>query len=86
MTTQVQSTRDKHRRVRVEPSQVVHALRARMEELGWTQKRLAEESGVQQSQVSATFRGWSEPSLMTVERLASALGMRLTLTFYGGMT
>lgn len=73
----------KHKQTAIEPSAVVHALHARMREVGWSQRQLSQESGVAESQLSAIFRGWSEPSLMTTERIATALGVRLALTFYG---
>ncbi len=55
-------------------------LRARRR-LGLTQKELADRIGVTQSQVSRIERMDSTPSLTTVHRFATALGMQLDLRF-----
>ena len=46
-----------------------------------TQKELAQLSGIDQSDISKIERGAANPSLMTLNRLAEAMGMRLELKF-----
>ncbi len=60
-------------------------LRARRR-LGLTQKELADRVGVTQSQVSRIERMDSTPSLTTVHRFATALGMQLDLRFVDPVT
>ncbi len=47
---------------------------------GLTQKQLAERSGIDQSDISKIERGVANPSIATLERIASALGGRLNIT------
>lgn len=51
---------------------------------GWTQSHLSELTGVPQSEISRIERGWANPTLMTISRLSSALGARLSLRPCGG--
>ena len=53
---------------------------ARRNELKLSQPRLAELSGVQQSEISRIERGVGNPTLSTIDRLSRALGMRVVLT------
>lgn len=45
--------------------------------LGWTQARLAQESGVAQSSISELEAGIKQPTLPVIKRLAGALGVTL---------
>lgn len=47
---------------------------------GMTQKLLAELTGMDQSDISKIERGVANPSVSTLERIASALGGKLTIT------
>lgn len=55
-------------------------LAARRNELNLSQPRLAELSGVQQSEISRIERGVANPTLSTIDRLSRALGLRVVLT------
>lgn len=48
---------------------------------GMTQKQLAEATGIYQGDISKLERGCGNPSLKTLQRLASGMGMRLKLEF-----
>ena len=50
-------------------------------EKGLTQKQLAERTGIYQADISKIERGLSNPSLLTLERLAKGLGMKMTIDF-----
>lgn len=41
---------------------------------GWTQKKLADKSGIHQSEISQIESGQANPTYRTLETLASALG------------
>jgi transcriptional regulator with XRE-family HTH domain len=64
-------------RVRFE---LAEAVRARREELGWTQRQLAERAGMTQPGVARFEAGGTTPALPMLERLAAALGLRLRLS------
>lgn len=53
-------------------------VRLRREELGLSQEEFAFQSGIHRTYVSGIERGIRNPSLTMVERLAKALGMRLS--------
>lgn len=55
------------------------AVRLRRRALGLTQARLAELSGLDQSAISRLESGSRLPPLPALERLAAALGVRLTI-------
>ena len=57
-------------------SQAVLSARARA---GLSQKELSELSGIDQSDISKIERGVANPSVATLERIAAALGGRLTI-------
>ena len=51
----------------------LNALILRRRELGWTQKELADRSGVGQAEISRIERGTRSPTIETYSRLAAAL-------------
>ncbi|MCX4752187.1 helix-turn-helix domain-containing protein [Kitasatospora purpeofusca] len=55
------------------------AVRLRREALGMTQAKLAAACGMQQSAVARFETGGTMPTIVVLERLVSALGMRLTV-------
>ena len=48
---------------------------------GLTQKELADRSGINQADISRIERGVGNPSLRTIKRLASSMGMTVKLEF-----
>src|SRR5215813_3777217 len=56
------------------------AVRTRREELGWSQRQLAERAGMTQPGVARFEAGGTTPTLPLLERLASALGLTLTIS------
>ncbi len=46
---------------------------------GWTQKRLAEKTGVDQSEISNIESGQANPTYKTLQTVASALGGKIEL-------
>jgi transcriptional regulator with XRE-family HTH domain len=56
------------------------AVRSRREELGWSQRQLAERAGMTQPGVARFEAGGTTPTIPVLERLARALGLRLTVT------
>jgi transcriptional regulator with XRE-family HTH domain len=60
------------------------AVRARREELGWSQRQLAEHAAMTQPGVARFEAGGTTPTIPVLERLADALGLRLTVTLAPG--
>jgi ribosome-binding protein aMBF1 (putative translation factor) len=60
--------------------ELAEAIRARREELGWSQRQLAERAGMTQPGVARFEAGGTMPTLPLLERLASALGLTLTIS------
>jgi HTH-type transcriptional regulator / antitoxin HipB len=60
--------------------ELAEAIRARREELGWSQRQLAEHAGMTQPGIARFEAGGTTPTLPLLERLASALGLTLTVT------
>jgi transcriptional regulator with XRE-family HTH domain len=56
-------------------SPIAAHLRERRFELGLTQRRLSELSGIQQADISRIERGETQPTTVTAKRLADALGV-----------
>lgn len=52
-----------------------------MEEKGWNQADLAENSGVSITQINRLINGVGYPSLRTLERVAKAFGKGLVIEF-----
>lgn len=55
------------------------AVRLRREELGWSQRHLAERAGMTQPGVARFEAGGTNPTIPVLERLATALALRLTV-------
>ncbi len=49
--------------------------------IGMTQKQLAEKTGIYQADISKIERGLSNPSVETLERLATGMGLKLRISF-----
>src|SRR5262249_59381613 len=60
--------------------ELAEAIRARREELGWSQRQLAERAGMTQPGVARFEAGGTTPTLPLLERLASALGLTVTIS------
>jgi HTH-type transcriptional regulator/antitoxin HipB len=60
--------------------ELAEAVRARREELGWSQRQLAERAGMTQPGVARFEAGGTTPTIPVLERLAHALGLQLTVT------
>jgi HTH-type transcriptional regulator / antitoxin HipB len=60
--------------------ELAEAVRIRREELGWTQRQLAERAAMTQPGVARFEAGGTIPTLPLLERLAEALGLKLTVT------
>jgi HTH-type transcriptional regulator/antitoxin HipB len=58
---------------------LAEAVRSRREELGWSQRQLAERAGMTQPGVARFEAGGTTPTIPVLERLASALGLQLTV-------
>lgn len=57
-----------------------HAVAAARALSGLSQKQLAQKTGIDQSDISKIERGTANPSISTLERIAKALGGRLTVS------
>jgi HTH-type transcriptional regulator / antitoxin HipB len=60
--------------------ELAEAVRLRREELGWSQRQLAERAGMSQPGVARFEAGGTTPTLPLLERLADALGLTLTVS------
>jgi len=60
---------------------VVRQLIELRQKRGWTQRDLAERAGMKQPQLARLETGQVEPRLDTLQRLAKAMGSRLTVRF-----
>lgn len=60
-------------------TEAAHAVASARAEANLSQKQLADLSGIDQSDISKIERGVANPSVMTLERLAKALGGRLSI-------
>jgi len=59
--------------------ELAEAVRARREELGWSQRQLAERAGMTQPGVARFEAGGTTPTLPLLQRLAAALGLILAV-------
>jgi HTH-type transcriptional regulator / antitoxin HipB len=64
--------------------ELAEAVRARREELGWSQRQLAERAGMTQPGIARFEAGGTTPTLPLLERLAAALGLTLTVSLAPG--
>lgn len=60
---------------------VIHAILEARREKGITQKELSELTGIAQGDISKLESGSANPSVRTLERVATALGKRLKIEF-----
>lgn len=60
---------------------VIHAILEARREKGITQKELSELTGIAQGDISKLENGSANPSVRTLERVATALGKRLRIEF-----
>ena len=60
---------------------IIHAMIEARKTSGLTQKQISERAGIAQGDISKIENGNGNPSLKTLKRLASAMGMRLKLEF-----
>src|SRR5216684_3386494 len=60
--------------------ELAEAVRARREELGWSQRQLAERAGMTQPGIARFEAGGTTPTLPLLERLAAALGLTLNVS------
>ncbi len=65
-----------HGRLRFE---LAEAVRSRREELGLSQRQLAERAGMTQPGIARFEAGGTTPTIPVLERLARALGLQLTI-------
>ena len=54
--------------------ELAEAVRVRREELGWSQRQLAEQAGMRKPGIARFEAGGTTPTLPLLERLAQALG------------
>jgi HTH-type transcriptional regulator / antitoxin HipB len=59
--------------------ELAEAVRTRRQELGLSQRQLAERAGMTQPGVARFEAGGTTPTIPVLERLATALGLRLTI-------
>ena len=60
---------------------IVQAIIDARKKSGYTQKQLSEKTGIAQGDISKIEKGEANPSLKTLKRLASGMGMRIHLQF-----
>ena len=62
-------------------TQIMHEMIKARLEAGMTQKQLSEKTGINQSNLSRIESGAGNPSVETLERIASALGKKVSISF-----
>ena len=62
-------------------TQIMRSLIEARIETGMTQKQLSEKTGINQSNLSRIERGNGNPSVATLERIAAALGKKVSISF-----
>ena len=60
---------------------IIQAIIDARHQAGFTQKELSERTGIAQGDISKLERGNANPSLRTLQRLATGMGMKLKLEF-----
>ena len=61
--------------------QIMKAMSAARMETGITQQQLSEKTGINQSNLSRIENGSGNPSVSTLQRIAEALGKKLSISF-----
>ena len=61
--------------------QIIRAIIDARKEMGLTQKQLSELTGITQADISKIENGNANPSLKTLQRLASAMDKKLKISF-----
>jgi len=64
--------------------ELAETVRLRREELGWSQRQLAERAGMTQPGVARFEAGGTTPTIPLLARLADALGLHLTVSLAPG--
>jgi HTH-type transcriptional regulator / antitoxin HipB len=64
--------------------ELAEAVRLRREDLGWSQRQLAQRAGMSQSGVARFEAGGTTPTLPLLQRLAQTLGLTLTVSLGRG--
>ena len=62
-------------------TQIMRSLIEARLEVGMTQKQLSEKTGINQSNLSRIERDNGNPSVATLERIAAALGKKVSISF-----
>ena len=60
---------------------IIQAIIDARQQSGFTQKELSERTGIAQGDISKLERGNANPSIRTLQRLATGMGMKLKLEF-----
>lgn len=60
---------------------VIQAVIDARKSIGLTQKQLSEKTGISQADISKLENGNTNPSLRTLQRLASGMGMKVKIEF-----
>jgi transcriptional regulator with XRE-family HTH domain len=60
---------------------IIQAIIDARQSSGLTQKQISKKTGIAQSDISKLERGGANPSLRTLQRLASGMGMKLKFEF-----
>ena len=60
---------------------IIQAIIDARKKTGFTQKELSERTGIAQGDISRLENGNANPSLHTLQRLASAMGMKVKIEF-----
>lgn len=61
--------------------QIMYEMMKARIETGMTQKELSEKTGINQSNLSRIESGSGNPSIATLERIASAMGKKVSISF-----
>ncbi len=62
-------------------TQLMRAMLDARLEAGMTQEQLSKKTGINQSNLSRIERGVGNPSMATIERIAAALGKKVSISF-----
>ena len=82
LNEQLRDPEFKAERDALEPErQIIRAMLEGRERADLTQQELAEATGITQADISRLENGTANPSLRTLKRLASGMGMRLKVDF-----